>query len=1056
MKPFVHLHVHSPYSFLDGASSIRELLARAAEEGQPGLALTDVHSLAGAVEALQEGERQGLRVALGAEIFLEPLAFCKRGGPFPLVLLALGPRGHRQLSRLLTESLLAFPEKPRVTHEMLSRALEGAGEELFLLTGGRRGELAQRLLRGDREGAKEALRALLRLLPRTRGFLPSPGGKPSPFPLAVELVNPLYPGGQRLQRELFQLAEAFHLPPVAANDVRYARPEAYPVYDVMVCIREGIDVSVPHPERPLNAQQDLKGTAEMARLFSAYPLALQNAALLGERALAKESLSLREDRSPRLRFRGGELFLASEEDASSERDAFRFLQERVYEGALERYGAITEEVRRRLDHELQIIGKLNLASYFLLVWDVARFARKEGIRFAGRGSAADSAVAYCLGITHVDAIGRGLLFERFLSPERSEKPDIDIDFDARRRDEVSAYLRKKYGEDHVVHVATWQTFRGRLAIREAGKALGMEASEWASLARRLPYMITAKELPEMLDAFPELREGDYRRPRYRLLLEVARGLAGLPRHAGTHVGGVVISHRPVAEILPVQMAAKGVPILQADKEGVEALGLVKLDLLSLRTLSAVGVAEENGSPPWTAIPPEDPLTYAMIREGRTVGVFQLESSAQRALQVRLGAETMEDLVASVALIRPGPIKGNMVDPYVKRRRGEEPVTYLHPLLEPILKKTYGVVLFQEQVIDIAQKIAGFTAGEADRLRRTMSRARSLEEMAELGKLFVEKAKERGVQEEVARAIFQMLEGYASYGFNEAHAAAFADIAYRTAWLARHRPEAYFAALLSLQPMGYYPPHTLAVEARSRGVAILRPDVNRSEDLCTVEGKAIRLGLSLIRHLSEKGREALVKARPFASLREVFRLPLDRQEKEALILSGALDGLSGGKRRPLLWLLERQDEGRGFLTDEGLPEVSDFSLAERIWGEGYALGLFVTAHPLSLWRERLQRKGYTPSWEMEGKEHGETVKVAGLLVRPHRPPTRSGRIVVYFALEDEGGLVDVVMPEPVYQAFGAVIFGETSPLVAVRGRVERREKGVQVVADEVASLSLYPR
>ncbi|MBX6351201.1 MAG: DNA polymerase III subunit alpha [Clostridia bacterium] len=1080
---FAHLHVRSPYAFLDGASRIRELVARAAALGQPALAVTDRDSLCGAVELLEETERRGIRPILGAEVTVEPLGRAageRRVRGYPLVLLAAGEGGYRALSRLVTRAHLENERGfPLATAEMLEEAVERGGGELFCLTGGREGEVPSRLRAGDRAGARRALERLSLIFRagRRRGRAravasPGPGGpggaRGEAGPLGVELVNPCIPGGRRLMAELAELAEACGLPLVAANDVRYATRDAYITHDLLACLRAGVDVSTPHPLRPLNAEHDLKPEEEMRARFAAYPEAVAEAGRWAERLSARPALRLGRDRELRPEF-----------PLPEGADADGLLRREVYEGARRRYGRIGPRERERLEHELAVIAKLGFAPYFLLVWDVARWARQAGIRFAGRGSAADSAVAYCLGITNVDAIARGLLFERFLSLERAEKPDIDIDFDARRRDEVTAYVYRRYGREHVANVATFNTFRGRSALRDLGKALGLPEAEVDAFAKRVPHAVAADGLERALDRFPELREGGVDRAKFAILLRVAASVAGFPRHLSTHLGGVVISREPVAEVLPLQMAAKGVPIVQADRDGVEAIGLVKLDLLSLRTLAAVEEADRllagKVSPAATRfdeIPPGDGATYEMLNEGRTIGVFQLESPAQRALQTRLQADRFEDLVASVAIIRPGPIKGDMVEPYLRRRLGEEPVSYLHPDLAPILEKTYGVVLFQEQVIDIARTIAGFTPGEADRLRRTMSHARSEAEMAEIGRLFVEKAAARGVDRELAERIFRCLAGYASYGFNEAHAAAFADTAYRTAYLVRHHPAEFFAAVLSNQPMGYYPLHTVVADVRARGVEVRGPDVTRSEEGSTVEDGAIRLGLQLVAEVSAATRKRIVAERrraPYRGLLDFLgRARPERDEARALALSGALDAFCGGRRRALLWALpeafRRAAEavplaivaaggaGSGAPDPPGLlPDLPDFSPEERVAHEWAALGVPLTAHPMAFWRERLRRRGYLTTDEVARAPAGRLVRVAGLPVRPHRPPTKSGRIVVYVSLEDEFGLADVVVFEDVYQRDGAALFGERLPALAVLGVVERRGKGVQIVARRVAEL-----
>jgi error-prone DNA polymerase len=770
-------------------------------------------------------------------------------------------------------------------------------------------------------------------------------------------------------------------------------------------------------------------------------------------------------------------------------DPNRLLRDLVWRGAKERYRRITPPIQARLEHELNVIEQLGFASYFLLVWDVVRFARSRGIRCAGRGSAADSAVAYCLYITEVDAIARGLLFERFLSLERAENPDIDVDFDARRRDEVAAYVYERWGREHVAAVATYNTFQARSAIRDLGKAMGFAESTLDWLAKRIPWFTPADGVIPLIERLPELRTAEIPWGKLEGLLKAAAAVAHLPRFLGTHLGGLVISGRPLLEVTPLQISAKGVAITQFDKEYVEDLGLIKLDLLSLRTLAAVEdaaiVLRREGIDP-DAIVAEDPETYAMLGRGETIGVFQLESPAQRQLQARLQANRYEDLVASVALIRPGPIQGNMVDPFLARRKGEEPIVYLHPRLEPILKKTYGVVLFQEQAIEIATVIAGFSPGEADQLRRVMTKGRNPEDMAALGRLFREKAVQNGVEEAVADTIFTYIRGYASYGFCEAHAAAFANTAYKTAYLVRHHPAEYFAALMSAQPMGYYPINVLAGDARRRGVGLLPLDLNRSDVAFSVEewtqeawerlwadepfpppypesGKAIRIGLQQVKGLGTAAAEAIVAARGngYHSLLDLCQRTagqVSRDGLEALISAGALDSLHPN-RRALLWALPevmaaaRAEEGaQGSLLGGALPTaIPDWSWTEKYAKEYEYLGLMVRGHVMAFHRANLEREGYLTAAAAKALPAGTLVKVAGVPICPHRPPTRSGKTVVFLSLEDETGLVDLTVFEDVYQRFGHLIFTHPRPPLAALGRIERRDGHTSVTVLKLREL-----
>lgn len=1040
---FVHLHVHSPFSFLEAGSSIQALVDRAAALGMEALALTDRNRLSGAVAFTRAAAEAGIRPILGAEVTLVDGTH--------LTLLAGGPEGYASLSQLLTRAHLSRPRgKPAVAPEALERYHQG----LIALSGCRRGEIARRLLWGDRSGALRAAERYASLFGRENFY--------------IELQNNRLPGGRALNDALREVARQAGLEWVATQDVHYATPDRFPLFDALTCVRTGTRLPDVHPERRLNGTNYLTSPQEMAALFPDDTRALQNTLEIARRC------------RPALPEKPPNLFPAF--PVSPGESSLGLLRRLTYQGARRRYGHLTARIRRRLEHELEVIGKLDVADAFLVAWDLIRFARERGIRHAGRGSAADSAVAYCLGLTEVDSIGRGLLFERFLSLERAQKPDIDVDFEAERRDEVAAYVYRRYGAERVASVCTFQTYHARSALRDLGKVLGFPEEEIGPLAKRFPH-IPADRIPQALQEFPELRDSRIPLERYRLLFELASQVAGFPRHIGTHLGGLVLSREPLDRVAPLETAAKGVTILSFDKDDVEALGLIKLDLLSLRTLSAVGTATraiqvKEPSFRYEAIPRNDRATFRMLGRGETVGAFQLESPAQRALQARLGADSIEDVVASVALIRPGPIKGDMVEPFLRRRRGLEPISYVDPRLAPILEKTYGVVLYQEQVIEIATVIAGFTPGESDRLRRVMTHYRSHEEMERIGRHFVAKAVARGTSHEVAEVIFSYIVGYAGYGFCEAHAAAFADTAYKTAYLLRHYPAEFYAALLSHQPMGFYPPNTLVHEARRRGIQVLPPHINRSEKHCTVEEGRIRISLALVREVRQADLEEILaerKQRPFTSLEDLCRRThLTREGLTYLILAGALDSFDANRRRLLFGLegaLRQREEPlaprasaagarvplqqRLDLPRSGpLPDVADFSPEQRLLLEYEALGLTTERHLMTLLEPELRRLKVTPSSQLRRMEAGRPVRVAGLLIRPHRPPTRSGRIVVFLTLEDAHGMLDVTVFENVYQRDGEAIFGGY-PVLVVDGRVTWRGKGVSVDATRVRALKSSP-
>lgn len=1062
---FVHLHVHSPFSYLDGSSRLDALIEEAVTQGMPALALTDHDNVSGAVRFQKKCLEAGVLPIQGAEVTLK--------GGYHLTLLATGPRGYANLCRILTAAhigmepvggagLLALAPghdrlQPAAPIDVLSHDTEG----LIALSGCRRGEVATHILRGRLAEAEAAARRYAHWFPG-RFYL--------------ELQDARLPGERILHTALRDLGEHLNLPLVATGNVHYRTKEEFVVHDLLTCVRTLTRLDQPHPDRRLNAENYFKSAAEMARRFHHLPQAVANTLAIAEQCAPALDLDAK---------------LFPQYDVPEGMTAAGYLRELTFAGAEQRYGRITEKVRSRLEHELNIIIQLGYEDYFLLVWDVVRYARSRSIRCAGRGSAADSAVAYCLFITDVDAIGRGLLFERFMSLERAEKPDIDIDFDSRYRDDVAEYVYRKYGRDKVAAVCTYNTFHARSAIRDLGKAMGFGDHDIDFLAKRMPWYAGADDIVEIMGRLPELRQSGIPWHKYEQLILACAKVARLPRFIGTHLGGLVISRRPLLEVTPLQMAAKGCAVSQFDKEYVEDLGLVKLDLLSLRTFSAVDQASRmmaDAGFDYERIVAEDPETYEMLGTGETIGVFQLESPAQRALQARLQADRFEDIVASVAIIRPGPIKGNMVEPFLARRKGQEEITYLHPKLQPILEKTYGVVLFQEQVIEIATAVAGFSPGEADQLRRVMTKARNKEDMVAIGKLFTEKAITNGVDPAVADTIFSYIQGYASYGFCEAHAAAFANTAYKTAYLVRHHPAEYFASLMSAQPMGYYPINTLMGDARRRGVGLLPLDINRSEAAFTVEewspeawdafwalesfrppfpelGKAIRIGFKQVKGVGAPVQEAIVACRGagYTSLLDLCvktggQVP--RGALEALIQAGAFDCLHPN-RRELLWLLPQVMEEAQALRETGSQSalafigqgrtVPDFSPGEKYLKEYELLGLMVRGHYMAFARERLNRDRYLTAAQVKEAETGALVKVAGVPICPHRPPTRSGKIVVFLSLEDETGLVDVTIFEEVYQRYGHLIFTDPRPPLAVLGRVERRGGHVSVTVNRIKAL-----
>lgn len=1016
---FVHLHVHSPYSFLDGASSIQQYLEKAAAWNMPAMALTDHHNVSGAVEFHKRAAELGIKPIQGAEIV------CDDG--FHLTLLAENERGYENLCRIITDSFKQNRLKPRARWETIA----SFHKNLLALTGCRQSSVCQAILRKQPEQARETLQKLLEVFGCENVYL--------------EMINSYLPRTRRILEGLAELHRQTGIPMAASNNVHYAEKPQMAVHDLLVCTRTLTTTTDIHPERPLNAENYFAAPEEMQRRLGGFPEAVKNTLRIAERCSV--SLPL-----------GRRMFPSFTH--SSPQKSIEFLRTLTQQGAEKRWGTPTETQVNRLEHELQIIDQLHAADYFLTVWDIVMYAKREGIRYAGRGSAADSAVAYCLGITNVDSAARGLLFERFLSPERAQNPDIDIDFDARFRDTIAEYVYDKYGTEHTASVCTFAEYRARSALRDLGRAFGFGKDELQRITKNIPH-VPADGIRPALQRLPELQKHPLNEAKYQKLLDFCAAINGFPRHMGTHLGGIVISGPPLAAVTPLQLSAKNVWITQFDKTTIEDLGLIKLDLLSLRTLSAVQDAAlhmENHGASYEDIPLDDPGTYELLNSGNTVGVFQLESPAQRSLQQRLRADSIEDVVASVALIRPGPIKGDMVEPFIARRHGLEPPSYIHPKLKPILAKTYGVVLYQEQVIEIASEIAGFSPGESDRLRRAMTKFRSHEDMEAIGREFTTRAVGRGIEREIAETIFSYILGYAGYGFCEAHAAAFADTAYKTAYLLQHYPAHFYAALLNQQPMGFYPPHTLINQAKQRNISILPLDISDSKRAFQATDTSIRVGLQQVKGMEKAAAEKieiLQTSHPFQSIGDfLYKTHLHRDVLENLILAGAFDRFMPN-RRQLLWQLPKllqYRQGQLFVQDSG-PLLPDFTPWQRWVNEFRVLRLSPTAHIMEFYRQDLDKRGVLPTKALS-ETQAQRVLTAGLVIRPHRPPTKSGKTVVFLTLEDEYGLVDVTIFENVYRKCAKSLFNHSVLLVS--GKLDwRDDAALSLLAENVQPLPFPP-
>jgi error-prone DNA polymerase len=1030
---FVHLHVHTPWSYLDGAQDISDLVQAAGNLGMKALAVTDHNNVSAAVRFYHEAVDCGIKPIQGSEVSIEGLI---SPDTHHLILLAQNPKGYANLCRILTSAHLNHLRgEPKVEWELLS----GNTSDIIALSGCRRGEIPSLILRGRKEEAREVARKCLCLFGPDRFF--------------IELQSCRLPHTHSLNQSLTQLAQDLGIECVATNNVHFAHKAQFPLHDILTCVRLGITLDDIHRERALNAENYLKSPQEMAETFPGNPRAVAMSEEIAERC---EPVIVPKRRLfPQ--YRGAEGVSAAQ-----------LLRERTYRGASEKYGKIKSHIRERLEYELDIIGKVGVEDYFLAVLDLVDQARKLGIRFCGRGSSSNSAVAYALGISSVDPIERDLFFERFLSVERSNMPDFDIDVEADRRDELINYVYKRYGQSKVGMVCTFSTYKARSVIRDFGKVMGFPQEEIDQVAKAFPH-IHADRINQALDTFPELLQAPIDFSRYERLFCYSQEAAGFPRHISTHLGGIVICKEPLDIVSPLQKAAKGVNVIQFDKEDVESLGLIKLDLLSLRTLSVIRTALDSLEAVgvkinYEKIPTDDRQTLDMIDRGQTVGVFQLESPAQRGLQSKLDITAFEDVVASIALMRPGPVKGNMVGPFIARRCGREEVSFADKRLEPILSRTYGVVLYQEQVLQIAVAIAGFTPGEADNLRRAMSDCRSEKQMRKAVASFVDRAVAGGCDPQVAKNIAATLLAYAGYGFCQGHAEAFACTAYRTAYLMRYYPAFYLAALMSHQPVGFYPTRTLCIEAHRNGINMLHPDINKSGVCFTVEeeGKFIRTSLMQIRQVKKLTKKIVSEREKNGLYQGVLdfcqRVRPNRDALSWLILAGAFDAFNNN-RRQMMWSVDRllhaaKLEGGLHQSDQSIlganKLISDYPQIQRAKMELEALGFLVEGPPIRFIRPELKKEGVLTTDQLASVKAKEIVSVAGIVVRLQRPPDRS---VLFFTLEDEEGFIDVTVSEKLYQKEGYLVYAFR--VLKVKGRLNRQKKGISLVATHIRPLNTLP-
>ncbi len=1010
MTAYAELQVTSNYSFLRGASHAEELVLTAAALGHRAIAIADRNTLAGVVRAHVAAREAGIRLVVGSRLDL-----------------ADGP------------SLLCFPTD-RAAYGRLARLLT-VGKRRSA-KGECRLELGDVIAHGDGQ-------ILIAVPPENpdQAFSGTLNDLRKHFKKRLYLaVNNLYRGDdERRMEELSRIASRCRTPLVATNDVHAHGAARRPLQDLLTCIREHCTVHQAGWRLFANAERHLKPPDEMARLFRRYPEAVARSVEIAEAcAFGLDELRYEYPVDP---VPGG-------------RTPQEELVRLTWAGAAERYpGGVPERVVAQIEHELELIGSLGYAPYFLTVDDIVRFARGRGILCQGRGSAANSAVCYCLGITAVDPARVELLFERFVSAERDEPPDIDVDFEHERREEVIQYIYGKYGREHAGMTATVITCRAKSAIRESGKAMGLSDDAIVALqgaAWRRPW----EEIGDK-----DIREAglDPRDLTVRLVMDLAGQLKGFPRHLSQHTGGMVMTRSPLCEVVPIENAAmEGRTVIEWDKNDLDALGILKVDVLGLGMLTCVRrafdlIAGHHGRRLTLAsVPAEDGCVYDMLCRADSVGVFQVESRAQMTMLPRLKPRNFYDLVIEVAIVRPGPIQGDMVHPYLRRRNGEETVDYPSPDLEEVLGKTLGVPLFQEQAMRIAIVGAGFTPAEADALRRAMATFRRFGHIHGFRDKFINGMRGRGYGGDFAERCFKQIEGFADYGFPESHAASFALLVYVSAWLKHHYPAAFTCALLNSQPMGFYGPAQLVRDAREHGVEVRAPDVNHSHWDCTLEsaGAALRLGLRRIKGLARRHAEALVAAREggFRDIGELWRRAgLGPAVLETLARADAFASL-GLDRRRALWAVRGLDDAPLPLFAAALSREAEVTLPEMALGEQVAedyrtLRLSLKRHPLALLRGDLAGDGFASCEVLSRAAHGRAAKVAGLVTARQRPGSANG--VIFITLEDETGIANLIVWPDVFERFRRTVLAST--LLGIEGKVQRQGMVVHLLAERLFDL-----
>ncbi len=1055
---FVHLHLHTQYSLLDGAIRIPELIKLAKARKVPALAITDHGNLFGAVEFYQQVQKAGIKPIIGCEVYVAPGSRLDKesrsiaDASYHLVLLAKDGQGYSNLIRLVTAGYLeGFYYRPRVDREILRQHCQG----LIALSACIKGEVAYNLLRDEKNKARDAAR-----------FYQQTFGER--FYLEVQ-ENGLAEQ-KRVNQELLELGQELAIPLVASCDCHYLRQEEAQAHDILLCIQTGKTVNSPDRLKFATDQFYFRTAQEMKELFSWHPEAVQTSLTVAEKC----NLNLDFDgfHLPQYSVPQGYSLDGYLEEKASHGLHGRLAQRDTGEGDESIY-------KERLAVELATIKTMGLSGYFLIVADFINYAKARQIPVGpGRGSAAGSLVAYALKITEVDPLAQNLLFERFLNVGRSSLPDIDVDFCIQRREEVLRYVTEKYGADRVAQITTFGTMQARAVIRDVGRAIDMPYSEVDKIAKLVPPTLNIT-LEGALAQEPRLRRLAEENEQVATLIRSAKALEGLTRHASTHAAGVVISDRPLTEYTPLYRGARGEVLTQYDMDSLERVGLVKFDFLSLKTLTVIERTTQlvRGGPAaeldLAKVPTDDKKTFDMLCDGDTNGVFQLEGRGITDLVVKLKPERLEDIIAAIALYRPGPLQSGMTDEFIERKHGRLPIEYELPQLRPILEDTYGVIVYQEQVMKIARELAGFTPEEADLLRHAMGKKVS-EEMNRQKELFISGAKKRGIKQRKASRIFDLMAHFAGYGFNKSHSAAYAVISYHTAYLKAHYPLEFMAALLSSEMDNSDKLMRYIAECRQKGLEVLPPDINESEQDFTVVGGKIRFGLAAVKNVGVGAIKAILESRKSAGeFSSVFDLcqrvdlrRVNRRVVESLIKAGAFDSPNKNRSKLLAGLKEAMDKAQASQRDREQGQFSLFASVEtnapfvghepdadvetspdtNMVYENEVLGLYLSDHPLRPYLAALEPLGATPIKDIAGKQDGTQVTLAGLVGNLKEKFTKKGQLMAFLTLEDLTGQLEVIVFSELFKEVSSLL-SSGKPLV-VQGVLDVAEEGTKAKATKI--------